>query len=81
MQRTQIPVVQTLMGLGTFPETHPLALQASFSPTRLACKSALCAELHCWCCGQKLAQQGRNADTEPPVNAVISCSSPSVTSA
>jgi acetolactate synthase-1/2/3 large subunit len=24
---TGIPVAQTLMGLGAFPETHPLALQ------------------------------------------------------
>lgn len=31
VQRTQIPVVQTLMGLGTFPETHPLALQVRLS--------------------------------------------------
>ena len=32
VRRTQIPVVQTLMGLGTFPETHPLALQACPDP-------------------------------------------------
>jgi hypothetical protein len=28
VSRTGIPVVQTLMGLGTFPESDPLALQA-----------------------------------------------------
>lgn len=29
VQRTGIPVVQTLMGLGTFPASDPLALQVS----------------------------------------------------
>lgn len=28
VRRTRIPVAQTLMGLGAFPETDPLALQA-----------------------------------------------------
>ena len=27
VRRTGIPVAQTLMGLGAFPESHPLALQ------------------------------------------------------
>lgn len=31
VRRTGIPVVQTLMGLGTFPESDPLALQARTS--------------------------------------------------
>ena len=29
--RTGIPVTQTLMGLGAFPESHPLALQVAYS--------------------------------------------------
>lgn len=45
---TGIPVAQTLMGLGAFPETHPLALQVprpsgllsslSCSPSGAACR-------------------------------------------
>lgn len=36
--RTGIPVAQTLMGLGAFPESHPLALQ-------VACPLIACALL------------------------------------
>lgn len=43
--RTGIPVTQTLMGLGAFPESHPLALQVAptLPATGLPLLLALCA--------------------------------------
>ena len=40
VSRTGIPVAQTLMGLGAFPESDPLALQVLCSP--IACALLLC---------------------------------------
>jgi glyoxylate carboligase len=37
VSRTGIPVVQTLMGLGTFPESDPLALQARRFDKQTSC--------------------------------------------
>ena len=39
VRRTGIPVAQTLMGLGAFPETDPLALQVT-----LCCRTSVVAE-------------------------------------
>ena len=35
--RTGIPVAQTLMGLGAFPESHPLALQVCYFSLPIVC--------------------------------------------
>ena len=40
--RTGIPVTQTLMGLGAFPESHPLALQV-VPPLPATVVCAVCA--------------------------------------
>ena len=58
VEATGIPVAQTLMGLGTFPETHPLALQvlpssekppflSGWDPACMWCIAIICSGLKC----------------------------------
>ncbi len=46
VEATGIPVAQTLMGLGTFPETHPLALQVRWLWVLLSCRKDVVSAGH-----------------------------------
>ena len=68
--RTGIPVTQTLMGLGAFPESHPLALQVVPSPptTGLSLLAALCAHTCSllWHGGYRVLQASCHVQSIPP---------------